>query len=113
MTSKDYEDSSAEESSFFYGCFLLYMFVNIILKSYICHVMDKLDMNTSVIHPEVVRLRLSNSSDLRFLKELAQRMGWSFEREEMNGLDKSIEDLKAGHLHHAKDVDELMSQLMR
>ena len=40
-------------------------------------------------------------------------MGWSFEREEMNGLDKSIEDLKAGHLYHAKDVDELMSQLMR
>ena len=70
MTSKDYEDSSAEESSFFIDVFLLYMFVNIILKSYICHVMDKLDMNTSVIHPEVVRLRLPNSSDLRFLKEL-------------------------------------------
>ncbi len=70
-------------------------------------------MGTSTIHKEVVRMEVSNLSDLKFLKELAKRMGWSFEHERRSGLDDAIDDLKAGRIHKAKDVDDLMAQLMQ
>lgn len=70
-------------------------------------------MGTSTIHKEVVRMEVSNLSDLKFLKELAKRMGWSFEHERRSGLDEAIDDLKAGRIHKAKDVDDLMAQLMQ
>ena len=70
-------------------------------------------MGTSTIHKEVVRMEVSNLSDLKFLKELAKRMGWSFEHERSSGLDDAIDDLKAGRIHKAKDVDDLMAQLMQ
>ena len=70
-------------------------------------------MGTSTIHKEVVRMEVSNLSDLKFLKELAKRMGWSFEHERRSGLDEAIDDLKAGRIHNAKDVDDLMAQLMQ
>lgn len=70
-------------------------------------------MGTSTIHKEVVRMEVSNLSDLKFLKELAKRMGWSFEHERRSELDDAIDDLKAGRIHKAKDVDDLMAQLMQ
>ena len=70
-------------------------------------------MGSSTIHKEVVRMEVSNLSDLKFLKELANRMGWSFEHERRSGLDDAIDDLKAGRIHKAKDVDDLMAQLMQ
>ena len=70
-------------------------------------------MGTYTIHKEVVRMEVSNLSDLKFLKELAKRMGWSFEHERRSGLDDAIDDLKAGRIHKAKDVDDLMAQLMQ
>lgn len=70
-------------------------------------------MNTTSMHKEIVRMGVSNMSDLRFLKELSKRMGWTFEHERRTGLDEAIEDLKAGRTHKAKDVDDLMSQLLK
>ncbi|MDD5871739.1 MAG: hypothetical protein PUC77_09710 [Bacteroidales bacterium] len=70
-------------------------------------------MGTTTIHKEVVRMEVSNLSDLKFLKELAKRMGWSFEHERRTELDDAIDDLKAGRIHKAKDVDDLMAQLMQ
>lgn len=70
-------------------------------------------MGTTTIHKEVVRIEVSNLSDLKFLKELAKRMGWSFEHERRTELDDAIDDLKAGRIHKAKDVDDLMAQLMQ
>lgn len=70
-------------------------------------------MGTTTIHKEVVRMEVSNLSDLKFLKELAKRMGWSFEHERRSELDDAIDDLKAGRIHKAKDVDDLMAQLMQ
>ena len=58
-------------------------------------------------------MEVSNLSDLKFLKELANRMGPSFEHERRSGLDDAIDDLKAGRIHKAKDVDDLMAQLMQ
>ena len=70
-------------------------------------------MNTTTIHKEMVKLGDSSVADLKFLKELAKRMGWTFEHTQRNGLDEAIEDFKAGHTHKAKNVDDLMAQLMK
>ena len=70
-------------------------------------------MSTTAIHKETVRMGVSNVSDINFLKELAKRMGWTFEHERRTGLDEAIEDLKAGRVHKAKNVDDLMEQLMK
>lgn len=53
-------------------------------------------------------------ADLRLIKELAKKMGWLVRTPEKrsSGLDEAIEDHKAGHVHQAKDVDDLMEQLM-
>lgn len=70
-------------------------------------------MNTTSMHKEIVRMGVSSMSDLRFLKELSKRMGWTFEHERRTGLDEAIDDLKSGRTHKAKDVDDLMSQLLK
>ena len=66
-------------------------------------------MNTTTIHKEMVKLGVSSVADLKFLKELAKRMGWTFEYTQRNGLDEAIEDFT----HKAKNVDDLMAQLMK
>lgn len=70
-------------------------------------------MNNTSMHKEIVRMGVSSISDLKFLKELSKRMGWTFEHERRTGLDEAIDDLKAGRTHKAKDVDDLMSQLLK
>ncbi|MCH3982156.1 MAG: hypothetical protein LKE41_09710 [Prevotella sp.] len=70
-------------------------------------------MNTTSMHKQIVRMGVSSISDLKFLKELSKRMGWTFEHERRTGLDEAIDDLKAGRTHKAKDVDDLMSQLLK
>jgi len=70
-------------------------------------------MKTTAVHKEIVRMGISNVADLNFLKELANRMGWSFEHERRTELDEAIDDLKAGRVHKAKNVDDLMEQLMK
>lgn len=70
-------------------------------------------MKTTAVHKEIVRMGISNVADLNFLKELAKRMGWSFEHERRTELDEAIDDLKTGRVHKAKNVDDLMEQLMK
>jgi len=70
-------------------------------------------MATTAVNNETVRMKVSSASDIKFLKELAKRMGWTFEHERRNGLDEAIDDLKAGRIHKAKNVDDLMAQLMK
>lgn len=70
-------------------------------------------MGTTTIHKETVRMEVSSISDLKFLKDLAKRMGWKFEHERRTGLDEAIDDLKKGHVHKAKNVDDLMKQLLK
>ncbi len=70
-------------------------------------------MNTTAMHKETVKMGVSSIADIKFLKNLAKRMGWTFEHERRTGLDEAIEDLKAGRVHKAKNVDELMAQLLK
>lgn len=70
-------------------------------------------MDTPALHRYVVKKGISNATDLKFLKELAKRMGWTFEHVRRTELDEAIDDLKTGRVHKAKDVDDLMAQLMK
>ena len=70
-------------------------------------------MNTSAIHKEMVMMEVSSTSDIKFLKELAKRMGWTFKHERRTGLDEAIEDMKEGRVHKATSVDDLMKQLLK
>ena len=70
-------------------------------------------MGTTTHDGITIKIMLPEDSDLHLLKELAARMGWVTEREKRTGLDEAIDDIKAGCVHKAKDVDDLMAQLMK
>ena len=72
-----------------------------------------IDMETTTHDGITIKMMLPKASDLHLLKELAARMGWVIEREKRTGLDEAIDDIKAGRVHKAKDVDDLMAQLMK
>ena len=52
-------------------------------------------MGATTIHKEMIKMGVSSLSDIKFLKELAKRIEWTFEYERRTGLDAAIEDLKA------------------
>lgn len=60
---------------------------------------------------ETVRLDMPKA-DIKILKELAKRMGWTLSTDKPAGLNEAIEDYKAGRVHKAKDTDDLMQQLL-
>ena len=72
-----------------------------------------IDMETTTHDGITIKMMLPEASDLHLLTELAARMGWVIEREKRTGLDEAIDDIKAGRVHKAKDVDDLMAQLMK
>lgn len=50
-------------------------------------------------------------ADLKLFKELAKKMGWTI-TDKKSGIEKAIEDVKTGHVHKAKDADELFKQIL-
>lgn len=54
------------------------------------------------------------SIDIRLLKMLAQKFGWSIKfKEEKNKIDQSLEDAAEGRIYTAKDIDDLMDHLLK
>ena len=51
------------------------------------------------------------SSDYRFISTLSQKMGWTIRKPRKSGLQKAMEDVRAGRVYEAKDVDDLLAQL--
>lgn len=51
-------------------------------------------------------------SDVSFLRKLAAKMGWKLHREPTAGIEKGLEDVKAGRVFEAKDADDLMKQIL-
>lgn len=51
------------------------------------------------------------SLEVSFLRTLSKKMGWTMRRQRKSGLQKALDDVKAGHVYEAKDVDDLMNQL--
>ena len=50
-------------------------------------------------------------SDYRFINTLSHKMGWTIHRERKCGLDRAIDDVRAGRVYQADSVDDLMAQL--
>lgn len=50
-------------------------------------------------------------SDMSFLKSLSKKMGWTIKRKKKTGIEKALDDIKAGRVYEAKDADDLFSQL--
>ena len=66
-------------------------------------------MQTAAL-PKQVYLTIP-SSDYRLISTLSQKMGWIIHRPHKSGLQKALDDVRAGHVYEAKDVDDLMTQL--
>ena len=55
------------------------------------------------------------AADVKFFRELVKKMGWTMKKtssKQQSGLDKALEDVEAGRVYKAKDVDDLFNQLM-
>lgn len=52
-------------------------------------------------------------SDLSFLRTLSKKMGWTIKRPRKSGIDRALDDVKAGRVYEAKNVDDLFEQLER
>ena len=59
---------------------------------------------------EGVYVSLPNS-DFNLLKTLSKKMGWSIKRQRKSGIEKALDDIKAGRVFEAKSVEDLFEQL--
>jgi len=51
--------------------------------------------------------------DLKFLKELAKKLGWTVKTtQRKSAFEKSLDDIEAGRVYEAKDVDDLFKQCL-
>ena len=49
--------------------------------------------------------------DMALLKELAKKFGWSIGKKK-SGIEKGLEDIAAGRVYKAKDIDDLKRHLL-
>jgi hypothetical protein len=66
-------------------------------------------MQTATL-PQQVFLTIP-SSDYRFINALSQKMGWTIRKPRKSGLQKALDDVRAGRVYEAKNVDDLLAQL--
>ena len=50
--------------------------------------------------------------DMALLKELAKKFGWNIGRKK-SGIEKGLEDIKAGRVYKAKDMEDLKKYLLK
>ncbi len=62
------------------------------------------------INTEELFVSLPNS-DLSLLKSLSKKMGWTIRRKKKTGIEKALDDVKAGRVYEAKSVEDLFEQL--
>lgn len=82
------------------------MIINSIKKTYFCHIQSinnprygSDSQEVEITLPEV---------DMALLKELAKKFGWNIGRKK-SGIEKGLEDIKAGRVYKAKDMEDLKS----
>jgi len=52
-------------------------------------------------------------NDLKLLKELAKKFGWSIKStRKKSSFEKSLDDIEAGRIYEATDVDDLFNQCL-
>ena len=49
--------------------------------------------------------------DMALLKELAEKYGWSI-GEKKSGIQKGLDDIKAGRVHKAKNAEDMFKQIL-
>jgi len=49
--------------------------------------------------------------DLKFFKSFIKKMGWSIHKQKKGLAEQSLEEIEAGKVFHATDVDDLFNQL--
>ena len=50
-------------------------------------------------------------TDLSFLRTLSKKRGWTIKRQRKSGIDRALDDIKAGRVYEARSVDDLFEQL--
>ncbi len=65
--------------------------------------------STSII--ENVQLTLPNA-DIKFLRTLSKKMGWSLKIKRKSGIEKGLEDIRKGNVFHAKNSQDLINQIL-
>ncbi len=50
-------------------------------------------------------------SDFNLLKTLSKKMGWTIKRKRKTGIERALDDVKAGRVYEAKSVNDLFEQL--
>ncbi|MBC5634052.1 hypothetical protein [Parabacteroides hominis] len=49
--------------------------------------------------------------DMALLKELAKKFGWSIGKKK-SGIQKGLDDIKAGRVHKAKNAEDMFKQIL-
>ena len=49
--------------------------------------------------------------DMALLKELAEKYGWSIGKKK-SGIQKGLDDIKAGRVHKAKNAEDMFKQIL-
>ena len=49
--------------------------------------------------------------DMALLKELAKKSGWSIGKKK-SGIQKGLDDIKAGRVHKAKNAEDMFKQIL-
>ena len=82
-------------------------------KQYLCSVKGNEQLKIMIMEAVAQRqIYLSiPQSDYRFVSALSHKMGWTIHRERKSGLDRAIDDVRAGRVYQAESVDDLMAQL--
>ena len=63
---------------------------------------------------QTIQLTLPKS-DIKMLKKLASGMGWvasSLSSKKKSGIEKGLEDIRNGNVYHAKNSQDLISQIL-
>ncbi len=67
-------------------------------------------MQTSGISESVTILLPQD--DVSLLRNLSKKMGWTIQRKRKSGIEKGLEDIRKGNVHHAKNSEDLIKQIL-
>ena len=51
-------------------------------------------------------------NEVRFARSLSHKMGWTIRKPRKSGIQQALEDVEAGRVYEAKDVDDLFRQCL-
>ena len=70
--------------------------------------------NMDSVQSQTIQITLPKS-DLKMLKKLASGMGWvvsAISSKKKSGIEKGLEDIRKGNVYHAKNSQDLITQIL-